>query len=313
MPEGVEVSWAAQYLNNRFKNNTLVSIDILEGRYKNKEPPGYTKMIDKLNDQEIVLKKVCNKGKFLYFHFSDGTSNIYIFNTFGLTGYWSKELGQVEFVFKGDKVKKIYYHDQRRFGTFSFVFNEKELKNKLNSLAPDFLKETFDWSELKERMTNYITLTNGKVSQSRCNKKIVEVLMNQQALGSGIGNYLVAEILYHAKISPHTTLNKIIKDEKLTKKLSNAIKYIIKLSYLKSYVGYMEDLDKDMYSYITNVRSRVSRGKLSRYNYHPDVKINSSFEFIVYQQKFDKKGNKVKGEKIVNKRTTYWVPTVQVN
>ena len=44
---------------------------------------------------------------------------------------------------------------------------------------------------------------------------LVKVLMDQQALVSGIGNYLVAEILYDAKLNPHRELDKLSNKEKL--------------------------------------------------------------------------------------------------
>jgi len=48
-------------------------------------------------------------------------------------------------------------------------------------------------------------------------------------------------------------------------------------------------------------------------DYHPDIKIkNKEFEFKVYRQKYDEYNNKVKAEKIINGRTTYWVPKLQI-
>ena len=47
--------------------------------------------------------------------------------------------------------------------------------------------------------------------------------------------------------------------------------------------------------------------------YHPDIKLkDKTFKFLVYRQKLDPNGNKIKAEKINGSdRTTYWVPTVQ--
>ena len=55
----------------------------------------------------------------------------------------------------------------------------------------------------------------------------------------------------------------------------------------------------------------IKDGKLP--DYYPEIKIkkNDTFEFIIYQQKKDPSGNKVKKEKIVFNRTTHWVPKIQ--
>ena len=41
MPEGPEVKKASEYLNNYFKNNKILDIIILKGRYSKKEPQGF--------------------------------------------------------------------------------------------------------------------------------------------------------------------------------------------------------------------------------------------------------------------------------
>ena len=47
--------------------------------------------------------------------------------------------------------------------------------------------------------------------------------MDQTAIGSGIGNYLSAEILYRAKISPHKTIAQICRNKKISDRLAKAI------------------------------------------------------------------------------------------
>jgi len=84
-------------------------------------------------------------------------------------------------------------------------------------------------------MKNYI-FKNNKKNKTRYNKEIVRVLMEGQkkdnGIGSGLGNYLTVEILYNAKISPYKKLGEIYDSKKLTKSLSNSIKYIVKLCFL---------------------------------------------------------------------------------
>ncbi len=135
----------------------------------------------------------------------------------------------------------------------------------------------------------------------KINKPIVTVLMDQKKIGSGIGNYLSAEILYRSKISPHRICKDITDNE--IKILEYWIKYVVKLSYAHNKIGYMINLEDDHHN-------------VKKINYHPKIKLHeNTFKFYVYRRKQDPFGNKVIGDKIVgsgvNKRTTYWVPSVQ--
>ena len=108
--------------------------------------------------------------------------------------------------------------------------------------------------------------------------------MNQKVV-SGVGNYLKAEALYQAGISPHARCSEI-SDQRL-EKLNEQIKKIIRLSYesggatIKNYVNFNGEI-----------------GKYSR-------------RFAVYNQQYDPDGKRVLKEKTLDGRTTYWVPEKQ--
>ena len=124
--------------------------------------------------------------------------------------------------------------------------------------------------------------------------------MDQKKVCSGIGNYLVAEILYRDEISPHR-LSDSLTDEEI-KNLKYWIAYVVKLSYVANDIGYMINLKNE-------------KDKITRKNYHPEIKLKKSdqeFRFNVYKKKFDPLGNKVTAEKIIAGRTTYWVKKVQI-
>ena len=171
----------------------------------------------------------------------------------------------VEFIIKSrSKTYSLYFTDQRNFGTITFG-NTDKLNKKLNCLGPDLLKEKITFKILKERIKNYL-----EVSEKRKNNKIIKVLMSQSkkdGIGSGIGNYLAPEILYRAKISPHKLIYDIYKDDKLIKKLLRSIKYTLKLAYFDNKVGYME--------YFLNFNKKhkklIKDGKLP--DYYPEIKI----------------------------------------
>lgn len=285
MPEIAEIALTSEILDQKLKNKTLISIDFVSGRYSKKDPVGYQ---DFVKDLPLKVISVNSRGKFMWFELtSKNTNPWYIWNTYGLTGMWSfKESSHVRalLTFKG-KTKSVYFSDMRNFGTFKFSQDRLALDKKLENLTPDFLKDSdFGMDKIKS-----------------IKQPIVKILMDQKKIGSGLGNYLVAEILYRAGISPHR-LGTSLSNRDLTK-LEYWIKYIVKLSYMDNHIGYMVNLKDDI-------------GTIKKKNYHPEIKLKDpTFKFLVYRQKTDPYGNKVKADKIVgsgtNKRSTYWVPAVQ--
>lgn len=283
MPEIAEIALTSEILFKYLKNKTLVSIEIISGRYLRKKPDGF---VDFSEDLPMKIKKIDSRGKFMWFKLTNTNNTWYIWNTFGLTGMWSffePKNSRIMLTFSDDTV--CYFSDQRNFGTLKFSTDKEELDKKLDDLSPDFLKDNdFDLSKIQKFKI-----------------PIVKILMDQKKVGSGLGNYLVAEILYRAGISPHR-LGIDMSDEDI-EILTYWIKYMVKLSYVDNHIGYMVNLEEEA-------------SKLKKKNYHPEIKLGShTFKFLVYQQETDPEGNKVKADKIVgpegNKRTTYWVPAVQ--
>ena len=282
MPEVAEIALTAEILLKYLKNKMLTSFDFIAGRFSKKSPPGFDDFVTAL---PLQIKNIDTKGKFLWFDLVDPknkSKHWYIFNTFGLTGMWSLfEPNYTKAVLTFTNNKTAYFSDMRNFGTFKFSPNKEDLDNKLNKLGVDFLKENnFDLAKIK-----------------KYNIPIVKILMDQKKVGSGLGNYLTAEILYRAKISPHR-LGDTLSDEEI-ENLEYWIKYTTKLSYINNHIGYMVNLEDEA-------------NKIKRKNYHPDIKLEKKeFEFLVYRKKTDPDGNKVKADNIIKGRTTYWVPAVQ--
>lgn len=224
-------------------------------------------------------------GKFMWFELVDPQNKDikwYIWNTFGLTGMWSlSETKYTRAVFTFKNKKEAFFSDMRNFGTFKFSTDLGTLEKKLRDLSPDFLKDNFTLQKVREY-----------------DIPIVKILMDQKKVGSGLGNYLTAEILYRARISPYT-LGPDLSNASI-KKLTYWTKYIVKLSYVDNRIGYMVNLEDEA-------------NKIQRINYHPEIKLKEeSFQFMVYRKKFDPKGNPVAADKIgTSDRTTYWVPNVQ--
>jgi formamidopyrimidine-DNA glycosylase len=293
MPEVCEVTLTAQILENKLKNKILTKCKILSGRYTKSPPFGWKLFQDNL---PYRIKAVRNKGKFLWFSLVcivndnnndniDNKNKMYIWNTFGLTGGWgfdqARSIKSGKFEFELEDGFKFWYYDVRNFGTMKFDPNKLDLVNKIKTLAPDFL-QCDDW-DLK-KITKY-------------HKKIIEVLMSQKLIGSGLGNYLSVEILYRAKISPHQMCD--LMPQSMLNNLNYWIKYVTKICYMNNHTGYMK--------YFQGLQDAIPK-----VNYHPSIDLdNAEFQFAVYRQKLDLKGNKVIKEKIIKGRSTYWVPSVQ--
>lgn len=280
MPEIAEVALTAEILNKKLRGKHLTEMKFVGGRYQREKPEGYRRLVRSL---PMKIKSVQSQGKFLWFHLKNDDTEWYIWNTFGLTGGWTfaDEVSYAKCQLTTDAGQVATYYDARNFGTFKLSQDREALDAKLVQLSPDLLKDDFDFK--------------GVVKYA---KPIVSILMDQKKVGSGIGNYLVAEILYRAKISPFRLGTEMTPAQ--IKRLVYWTKYVIKLSYLDNQTEYMIGLVKDL-------------GRAKKFDYHPEVEIddNDHFQFQVYSQETDPKGNPVEKASIVKGRTTWWVPAVQ--
>ena len=298
MPEGPEVIISTQYLNKKLKNKKITNINVISGRYTHQKLQG----INLLKNKNLSVKKVNSKGKFIWFDIDDVDNNqkLYLMNTLGMTGLWSfneEKSNRVKITIetKTGKTKELYFTDARNFGTIDITSDKKVLDKRLDKLSPDILRSNITDERLLKLSEQYI-------SKSRANKNVVKVLMNQNAIVSGIGNYLVAEILYDAKISPYTNMDELSKDR--LKKLVHSMRKITKMAYYDNITGYMVNFK----GFMNNHPKDIHNGMFP--NYLPDI-AGKKFRFNVYQQEKDSKGNIVQRDEIVKGRTIHWVPSVQ--
>ena len=276
MPEGPEVKKTVDGLRHTVENREIYSVAAMSGRYSRKDFPGFEELVSVY--PRLVTGVGC-KGKFIYFLFGDGSS---LWNTLGMTGYWSREVrkhSRIRVFIKEDGQEEsrgdaLYYNDMRNFGTLKYVKTYEELEKKLSSLGPDILSDPPSIQEFKK------CLLKGK----RGEKTVAENIMNQSIV-SGIGNYLKAEVLYDCRISPHRTCSSLT-DHELKRLLESSVR-ITRLSY---------DLGG---ATIKNYRNTSGeKGVYTR-------------RFAVYNQQNDPLGNEVVREMTGDKRTTHWVPSLQ--
>jgi formamidopyrimidine-DNA glycosylase len=285
MPECPEVCITAQYLLTHIKNKTILKLT--SKKKLGISVVGYT------------VQNIDSKGKLLWFELTNKDKMAYIICHFGLTGEWSLNDNNHKVCIEFTDNSKIYYNDDRGFGKINITSNYNTLQSRQNKISPDLLKTDFTERQFLDTFKVYLNKTK------RRNKMLlVKLLMDQHGIGSGIGNYLSAEILYHAQLSPRRTLDSLSDTD--IKKLAYSIKYIIKLSYYNNNTGYMTNFGDFISIHKEGIKKKIFP------NYHSEIKFtNEEFTFNVYRQKTDKLGNKVIVDKIINNRSTYWVKELQ--
>lgn len=280
MPEIVEIKKYTDELKKQYKNKTINKIAINNGRYKNHGPPNnFNNLHDNLPLKIVEIK---SKGKFIYFILENNYS---IGMTLGLSGGFMNS-DKLDIIDKTPETQAnitlhinisfyidntvMYFYDPLSYGTMTIFINEKELNDKLKKIGNDILddKTTFD--------VFYSKLTKSKNME----KDICVVLMDQTVI-SGIGNYLRSEILWLSQINPFKKVNKLLKDD--INKIYIASKKIIWNLY--------------------NYKQGIKRGYIVKSDKFPE---DYKREFFVYKQDKDIFDNKIKQKKIKD-RIVYYV------
>lgn len=277
MPEGPEVKNLTIWLNKKFKYKKILDIKIHSGKYK--------KNLNNFNLNKnlfpLTIEKIDCKGKFIYFLFEK--TDTVLFVTLGMTGWFvldNIKHNHIEFNF--GKIK-LFFNDFRNFGNI-IVSTRKQLNKKLISLGADILNPNDNFKLFQER-----------IYRKRDDTFIATALLDQK-VSSGVGNYIRAEALYIAKISPYRKIKNISNRE--LKKLWNLLKQI-------GYFYYNENLGRKL-GIINDKYILVNKFKKSGPSkYKPE-----DGKFLVYRQDIDPKGNKVTHEKI-NNRTIHYVKKLQ--
>jgi len=97
-----------------------------------------------------------------------------------------------KFMLTFENGKRLAYADPRRLGRIKLVIGNPLTQPPLSKLAPDPLQDGLDPRVFAERIAKY-TLP------------IKALLLDQEAVLSGIGNYLADEVLYQSGIHPKTS------------------------------------------------------------------------------------------------------------
>jgi formamidopyrimidine-DNA glycosylase len=251
MPEQSEVSHITDQLNFFFKDRLLDEVEILNETFL-KRFKDYEDLVDIL---PLRIKEVKNKGKLIIFYFynkiksdkDSPTKNCYyLFSHLTLFGHYSlnynrkknnnfipdKSHVHVKFTFKVEdndhyphNIKHLYYSDKLRFSNFHFMSTFDEYNKKLKKIEKGFIG---DWIITKQDfINNFKKYKENK--RRKTEKEICVILTDQKTLVSGVGNYLVSEILYLANVNPWKLTSEIT--EKESKRIYDVSIKIIKKSY----------------------------------------------------------------------------------
>lgn len=274
MPEAGEVRIIVDGLTHLLGGKKLTHIEINEkSRYHKKTPDGFTEFTRALPTK---LVKVDAHGKFVWWEFANGW---HIWQTLGLSGGWFLEPKSYSGVVitMSDK-RKMYYDDQRHFGTLKFIppsIAQQETAKKIAGLGPDMLAgDKIDKPGFIARL------------RKRPNQVLAHVIMDQKVI-AGVGNYLRSETLYKARFNPHHKVSDMT-DEQL---------------------GHLFDAARD------RILASYKAGGASIQHYSDIYSHPGKFEFMmqVYGRKKTPDGLTVKAEKIGNdSQTTYWCPERQI-
>lgn len=295
MPEIIEIREYADLISKYTRNKNIINVKIHKGRYKKHEPfSGFNYLRKKL---PLCIINVKTKGKFLYFILN---LNIFIFNTCGLSGGWCirdnnsnslffanhiknsdyikdiKKHLNVEFIFEDNL--SLFFYDMLSFGTLKVVNKITILEHKLNTIGPDVMEKTTTINIFRDCLLHPKNLE----------KEIGIVLMDQSVI-SGIGNYLRSEILYLSKIHPFRKVNKLTRMD---------IMQIYKHTKMLTW-GQYNKKKAIQYGYLNN-KTKLAKD-------HQQI-------FFVYKQKKDIYGNIVTMKELYQgsqKRFIYYVPSIQ--
>ena len=268
MPEGGECKIAAESLARVMTGRKINSVEIVSGRYAKKPFEGFDSLT--ADPPKRVVGVGCH-GKFIYIMLDGGDSSIW--STLGMTGHWSKNPSahtRVKFTMDDESV--VYYNDTRNFGTLKWARGAAKLAAKLKSLGPDMLSEDVSHQKFQASMLR------------RPKKTLAEVMMDQSII-AGVGNYVKADSLWLAALSPHRAVDSLCAEE--FESLNNSIKSVLRTSYkyrgatIKSY----KDFDDQVGQY-GNV-------------------------MLCYGRKTDEDGEEIVREETKDGRVTWWVPTRQ--
>lgn len=212
MPEGPEVLIDTTWLRLNFINYKLLNIrhDVVS-RY-NKEKIENLDTLRRILPLTII--DICNRGKLIIFVLEQGW---YITSNLAMSGDWTLQPTKHSNLWLELKSKVqchlesmillLFFDDQRHMGRLN-IFDYNGLQEKFKVVGPDLLAHkvgSFN-QNLNPIYPNLLEIWHTKLLNPRLKETNIVDFLTDQKHFSGLGNYLRAEILYQARISPFRKL-----------------------------------------------------------------------------------------------------------
>ena len=266
MPEGPECRLTVDYLNKALGGKQLLDWVFCGGGYTEEYPEGYEEFDKAL---PLKVKKIACKGKFIYFTLVDTKEKeYYILHSLMMTGRWQRDYDDYCKWFldlEGDKT--IWFRNPRSFATLVFTTDYDVLETKLATLGPDIMTREFTLPKFKKLACKYPK------------RNVTSFLMDQQVI-AGCGNYIKAETLWYASVSPLRKVSSL--KERELELIYEGLRIISRVSYNRKGLSLRDYADEN-----------------GRKGYYGS-------ELKVYGKKYAKRTKTADG------RVTYWDPQKQV-
>lgn len=281
-PEGPELLRSRDHLHGLLVGRRLRSVGVHHhrgvavGRYAKSPPEGLT---DLLKEPSSTIDAVDVKGKFMWWTLSTGWR---VWCTYGMSGQWTTHrpdehtalVAWTDFL-DGTGLLAVGFRDPRHFGTVRFMHDPTGAltQKKLATLGPDMLGDPPPTHQ-----------QFGARLLVKPQRTLAEALMDQRCV-SGVGNYVKAEALWAARLSPHRTCADL-RDHEVAA-LCDAVVGVMRASY-------------------------ASGGATIHTYVNPDGSTGGAQQrFAAYGRRHDPAGLEVKRETTLDGRTTWWVPEWQ--
>ena len=267
MPEGPEVACISSDLNEILSNSFFINSKLYDETHRG------IKNIENITKNSI-LEKVTSKGKRIIFHFH--LPKAWIISFLAMEGKWRWTKPEKHLYFKlsfikNDKKINLYFSESRPFGYNKYITYEKEYEKILSKVGPDLLKDNISFEDYEKKLL-------------KSKRSLISNWIVKQDQFSGIGNYLRAEILYHAKIDPSRKISTLNDEER-----------------------------KNLYDMsLKTIKDSYKSNGLTISSYKTPNEKNGTYLCAVYQKKKDPNGLIVSKFKTGNKQTIYYVSEIQI-
>lgn len=229
MPEGPECRLTVDYLNKVLRGKKVLDWVFCGGGYTEEDPVGFQDFDSAL---PLKVEEVSCKGKFIYFTLTnDVGQEYYILHSLMMTGRWQKNYDDYcKWFLEVDDGRTVWFRNPRSLSTIAFTTDKNVLQEKLNRLGPDI-------------MTKEFSLPIFRCLTKKYNKRNVTAFLMDQQVIAGCGNYIKAEVLWYAAISPLRKVGELKSRE--IELLYEALRIIPRISYNKKGLSLKDYADEN--------------------------------------------------------------------